>query len=38
MKILVVLGHPKTGSFNHAIAETTINILSKNQVQSCSPQ
>lgn len=31
MKILVVLGHPKKGSFNHAIAETAIKTLRTNQ-------
>lgn len=30
MKILVILGHPKTGSFNHAIAETAIHTLKDN--------
>ena len=27
MKILVVLAHPREGSFNHAIAETVIKSL-----------
>ncbi len=27
MKILVILGHPKKGSFNHAIAETAVQTL-----------
>ena len=27
MKILVILGHPGKGSFNHAIAETTLRVL-----------
>ena len=27
MRILVVLGHPKKGSFNHAIAETIVRTL-----------
>jgi putative NADPH-quinone reductase len=27
MKILVILGHPKAGSFNHAIAEAAIRAL-----------
>ena len=27
MKILVILGHPRKGSFNHAIAETTVKTL-----------
>jgi NAD(P)H dehydrogenase (quinone) len=27
MNILVVLGHPKKGSFNHAIADTTVKAL-----------
>jgi NAD(P)H dehydrogenase (quinone) len=31
MKILVVLGHPRQGSFNHAITETAVNILRKNR-------
>jgi NAD(P)H dehydrogenase (quinone) len=30
MKILVVLGHPRQGSFNHAIAETVVKTLQKN--------
>lgn len=27
MKALVILGHPKTGSFNHAIAEAAVRVL-----------
>jgi NAD(P)H dehydrogenase (quinone) len=27
MNVLVILGHPQKGSFNHAIAETTVNTL-----------
>jgi putative NADPH-quinone reductase len=27
MKVLVILGHPRKGSFNHAIAETTVKTL-----------
>ena len=27
MKILVILGHPRKGSFNHAIAETAVRAL-----------
>lgn len=27
MKILVILGHPKKGSFNHAIAEAAVQAL-----------
>ncbi|MDR0704370.1 MAG: NAD(P)H-dependent oxidoreductase [Planctomycetaceae bacterium] len=27
MKILVILGHPKTGSFNHVLAETAVQTL-----------
>jgi NAD(P)H dehydrogenase (quinone) len=27
MKISVILGHPKRGSFNHAIAETAVQVL-----------
>lgn len=27
MKISVILGHPKKGSFNHAIAETAVQVL-----------
>ncbi len=30
MKILVILGHPKKGSFNHAIAGTIIHALKNN--------
>jgi NAD(P)H dehydrogenase (quinone) len=30
MRISVILGHPKKGSFNHAIAEATIRALRKN--------
>jgi putative NADPH-quinone reductase len=30
MKVLVVLGHPKRGSFNHAIAEAAIKVLRDN--------
>jgi len=30
MKVLVILGHPKKGSFNHAIAEQTVQTLQKN--------
>ena len=30
MKILVILGHPTQGSFNHAIADTVISKLHKN--------
>ena len=30
MKIYVVLGHPKPGSFNHAIAETAVQTLQAN--------
>ncbi|HEX3013995.1 MAG TPA: NAD(P)H-dependent oxidoreductase [Methanobacterium sp.] len=30
MKILVILGHPKQGSFNHAIADITVTKLRKN--------
>jgi NAD(P)H dehydrogenase (quinone) len=30
MNILVILAHPTTGSFNHAIAEVTVSILLKN--------
>ncbi|HHV28209.1 MAG TPA: NAD(P)H-dependent oxidoreductase [Clostridium sp.] len=30
MKILVVLGHPHKGSFNHAIAHTAIDVLKSN--------
>ena len=29
MKILLLLGHPKQNSFNHAIAETSVNVLTK---------
>ena len=29
MKILVILGHPHQGSFNHAIAETAVTTLQK---------
>ena len=29
MKILVILGHPRQGSFNHAIAETAVKALQK---------
>ena len=30
MKVLVVLGHPQPGSFNHAIARTAVTALEKN--------
>jgi len=30
MKISVILAHPHTGSFNHAIADTAINVLREN--------
>jgi len=30
MKISVILGHPKKGSFNHAIAETAVRVLRAN--------
>ncbi|MGB9978896.1 NAD(P)H-dependent oxidoreductase [Methanobacterium sp.] len=30
MKIIVILGHPSKGSFNHAIADTTVFTLRKN--------
>lgn len=30
MKILVILGHPRKGSFNHAIAETAVARLQEN--------
>lgn len=30
MNILVILGHPDKGSFNHAIAETVVNTLQNN--------
>lgn len=30
MKILVILGHPQKGSFNHAIAETVVITLQTN--------
>jgi len=30
MKMLVILGHPRQGSFNHAIAETAVTTLQKN--------
>jgi len=30
MKILVILGHPREGSFNHAIAETALKTLKRN--------
>jgi len=30
MNILVILGHPRQGSFNHAIAEAAVNTLRKN--------
>ncbi len=30
MKILVILGHPRQGSFNHAIAETAVTMLQGN--------
>jgi putative NADPH-quinone reductase len=30
MKILLILGHPRKGSFNHAIAETALAALKKN--------
>jgi NAD(P)H dehydrogenase (quinone) len=30
MKILVILGHPHKGSFNHAIASTTVDVLKTN--------
>ena len=30
MKISVILAHPNKGSFNHAIADTTVNALNKN--------
>jgi NAD(P)H dehydrogenase (quinone) len=30
MKVLVVLGHPKTGSFNHALAATAVQALKAN--------
>ena len=33
MKILVVIGHPGKRSFNHAIAETAIDILQTNRYQ-----
>ncbi len=33
MKILVVLGHPKKGSFNHAIAETAIKTLNRKRLK-----
>ena len=31
MRILVILGHPGKGSFNHALAETALRVLKKNQ-------
>lgn len=31
MKVVVVLAHPKKGSFNHAIAETTVKALQDNK-------
>ena len=31
MKILVILGHPRQGSFNHAIAETAVKTLQRNR-------
>ena len=30
MNILVVLGHPQPGSFNHAIAEAAVSVLKNN--------
>lgn len=30
MKVMVILGHPSKGSFNHSIANTTVEILLKN--------
>jgi putative NADPH-quinone reductase len=30
MKILIILGHPKKGSFNHAIARTAVKVLKSN--------
>jgi putative NADPH-quinone reductase len=30
MKILVILGHPEPGSFNHAVADTAVEALKKN--------
>ena len=30
MNVLVILGHPSKGSFNHAIANTVIETLSNN--------
>ena len=30
MQILVILGHPQKGSFNHAIAETVVSRLKAN--------
>lgn len=35
MKILVVLGHPRTGSFNHAIAEAALQTLKDNGHEVC---
>ncbi len=34
MKILVILAHPVRGSFNHAIAETALEVLMKNGHES----
>jgi putative NADPH-quinone reductase len=31
MRILVILGHPSKGSFNHALAETVLRVLNKNR-------
>jgi putative NADPH-quinone reductase len=30
MKIVIILGHPKTGSFNHAIAEAVVQTVKNN--------
>jgi putative NADPH-quinone reductase len=35
MKILVILGHPRPGSFNHAIAETAIRTLEESGHTVC---
>ena len=35
MQISVILAHPTSGSFNHAIADTVVKTLSANHHQVC---
>lgn len=30
MRVSVILGHPRRGSFNHAIAQTAVEVLREN--------